>query len=50
MAGCATHYILFEENEDAIDVSSLGPVGCVCAHGGTVMYQRMRQRIQTGAI
>ena len=46
--GAGTHYILLEDDNDVFEVEKLGGMGTVAAHGGTLMYQRLRQKMQKG--
>ena len=43
-----THYIVLDHENDAPDLSGLGPFGYVCANGQAIMYDRLRTRIQSG--
>jgi hypothetical protein len=46
--GAGTHYIILEDDNDVFEVEKLGGMGTVVAHGGTLMYHRLRQKMQKG--
>ena len=43
-----THYVFLGSDDDVFPVDALGPVGSVCAHGGSAAYRRLRGKIQSG--
>jgi hypothetical protein len=48
MFSSGTHYLFLEDEDQVFDADSLGPVGAVFAHGGTMAYHRMREWLQQG--
>lgn len=43
-----THYIVLESGDDFFDISPIGPLGCICAHGGALMMDRLESRLNAG--